>query len=68
MYAVVLDVLAIEATFIPEVLLELLVDVVGHRLPARAQTHRGVQSPRPVTADSVALPSLTVSFKGYLMR
>lgn len=36
MHAVVLDVLAVEATLVPEVLLELLVDVVSHRLPARA--------------------------------
>lgn len=30
MHTVVLDVLAVEATLVPEVLLELLVDVVGH--------------------------------------
>lgn len=36
MHAVVLDVLAVEATLVPEVLLELLVDVVSHGLPARA--------------------------------
>lgn len=53
-YAVVLDVLAIEATLIPEVLLELLVNVVSHWLPAKAETHRGVQSLRQsVTADRV---------------
>lgn len=34
MNAVVLDVLAVEAALVPEVLLELLVDVVSHRLPA----------------------------------
>lgn len=36
MHAVVLDVLAVEATLVPEVLLELLVDVVSHGLPAGA--------------------------------
>lgn len=30
MHTVVLDVLAVEATLVPEVLLELLVDVVSH--------------------------------------
>lgn len=40
-YAVVLDVLAVEATLVPEVLLELLVDVVGHRLPAKSGNTRG---------------------------
>lgn len=44
MHAVVLDVLAVEATLVPEVLLELLVDVVGHRFPARAETHRVMQT------------------------
>ncbi len=29
-YAVVLDVLAVEAALVPEILLELLVDVVSH--------------------------------------
>ena len=32
--AVVLDVFPVEATFVTEILLELLVNVVGHRLPA----------------------------------
>lgn len=45
MYAVVLDVLAVEATLVPEVLLKLLVDVVSHRLPA--ETHGDIQSLRP---------------------
>lgn len=35
-YAVVLDVLAVQAALVPEVLLKLLVDVVGDRLPAKA--------------------------------
>lgn len=34
MHAIVLDVLAVQATLVSEVLLELLVDVVRHRLPA----------------------------------
>lgn len=39
-HTVVLDVLAVQATLIPEVLLKLLVDVVGHGLPAGAEnTH-----------------------------
>lgn len=45
-YAVVLDVLAVEATLVPEVLLKLLVDVVSHWLPARAERHGDIQSPR----------------------
>lgn len=43
-YAVVLDVLAVEAALVPEVLLELLVDVVGHGLPAGAEAHGGIFS------------------------
>lgn len=43
-YAVVLDVLAVEAALVPEVLLELLVDVVSHWLPATAETHTGTFS------------------------
>lgn len=37
MHPVVLDVLAIQATLISEILLKLLVDVFGHRLPAGAR-------------------------------
>lgn len=33
-HSVVLDVFPVEATFVTEILLKLLVDVVGHRLPA----------------------------------
>lgn len=51
-YAVVLDVLAVEATLVPEVLLELLVDVVSHRLPAREQTQGDVQSLRRRTTTA----------------
>ena len=40
MHAVVLDVLAVEAALVPEVLLKLLVDVVGHRLPAETETRK----------------------------
>lgn len=43
-YTVVLDVLAVQATLVPEVLLKLLVDVVGDRLPAEAETRQGVQA------------------------
>lgn len=35
-HPVVLNVLAVQATFISEILLKLLVDVFGHRLPAGA--------------------------------
>lgn len=45
-YTVVLDVLAVEATLVPEVLLKLLVDVVSHWLPARAETHGDIHSLR----------------------
>lgn len=45
MHTVVLDVLAVQATLVPEVLLKLLVDVVGDRLPAEAETREGVQKP-----------------------
>lgn len=44
-HTVVLDVLAVEAALVPEVLLELLVNVVCHRLPAATETQRSVQSP-----------------------
>lgn len=50
-YAVVLDVLAVQATLVPEVLLKLLVDVVGDRLPATAETDEGVEPLKD--ADSV---------------
>lgn len=46
MYAVVLDVLAVEATLVPEILLKLLVDVVSHRLPAKTETQRDIQALR----------------------
>jgi hypothetical protein len=36
-HPVVLDVLAVQATLVSEVLLKLLVDVFGHRLPAGAR-------------------------------
>lgn len=39
-HAVVLDVLAVQATLVAEVLLKLLVYVVGHGLPAEGGTHR----------------------------
>lgn len=45
-YAVVLDVLAVEAALVPEVLLELLVDVVSHWLPTAAEAQRDIQGPR----------------------
>lgn len=51
-YAVVLDVLAVEATLVPEVLLELLVDVVSHWLPAREQTQGDIQSLRRSTTTA----------------
>lgn len=44
MYSVVLDVFAVEAALVPEVLLELLVDVVSHSLPATTETHKDVQT------------------------
>lgn len=43
-YAVVLDVLAVEAALVPEVLLELLVNVVSHWLPATTGKHTGTFS------------------------
>lgn len=52
MYAVVLDVLAVQATLVPEVLLKLLVDVVGDRLPAEAETREGVQAFEATTYTS----------------
>lgn len=40
MHPVVLDVLAVEATLISEILLKLLVDVFCHRLPAGTETDK----------------------------
>lgn len=47
MDTVVLDVLAVQATLVPEVLLKLLVDVVGDRLPAKAETRGGRSASEP---------------------
>lgn len=57
MDAVVLDVLAVQAALVPEVLLELLVDVVGDRFPAKAETQEDVQAQRqrPPTSGKAAL-------------
>lgn len=40
MHPVVLDVLAVQATLVSEILLKLLVDVFCHRLPAGAGTDK----------------------------
>lgn len=40
MHPVVLDVLAVQATLVSEILLKLLVDVLSHRLPAGARTDK----------------------------
>lgn len=50
--AVVLDVLAVQAALISEVLLKLLVDVVSDWLPAKKETHKDVQRLRPWHAAS----------------
>lgn len=39
-HPVVLDVLAVQTTLVSEILLKLLVDVFGHRLPAAAGTDK----------------------------
>lgn len=45
-HAVVLDILAVQAALISEVLLKLLVDVVSNWLPAKKETHKDVQQLR----------------------
>ena len=50
-HTVVLDVLAVEAALVPEVLLKLLVDVVRHRLPARAGDTQRHTSTEAMQAD-----------------
>lgn len=61
MYSVVLDVFAVEAALVPEVLLELLVDVVGHRLPATTETHKDVQTLGRRRPHMAACDSLTAA-------
>lgn len=54
--AVVLDVLAVQAALVPEVLLKLLIDVVGDRLPAKAETRQDVQPLGNGTVDAFLNP------------